>query len=60
MLQTPILLPFGVLLQDPNLWPEPKRYLIFETFYSIPCDLIMDLFRSLCFVLIVTLSVFSC
>lgn len=24
--ETPILLPFGVLLQDPNLWPEPKRF----------------------------------
>lgn len=24
--ETPILLPFGVVLQDPNLWPEPKRF----------------------------------
>lgn len=24
--ETPILLPFGVVLQDPNLWPEPQRF----------------------------------
>lgn len=24
--ETPILLPFGVVLQDQNLWPEPKRF----------------------------------
>ncbi|KAM7450025.1 hypothetical protein ABFA07_002135 [Porites harrisoni] len=24
--ETPILLPFGVVLQDPNIWPEPKRF----------------------------------
>ncbi|KAL9966277.1 hypothetical protein ACROYT_G024326 [Oculina patagonica] len=24
--ETPILLPFGIVLQDPNLWPEPKRF----------------------------------
>ena len=23
--ETPILLPFGIVLQDPNLWPGPKR-----------------------------------
>lgn len=24
--ETPMLLPFGVVLQDPNLWPEPQRF----------------------------------
>jgi len=24
--ETPILLPFGIVLQDPNLWPEPNRF----------------------------------
>lgn len=24
--ETPILLPFGIILQDPELWPEPKRF----------------------------------
>ncbi|XP_078377093.1 cytochrome P450 20A1-like [Oculina patagonica] len=24
--ETPIITPFGVVLQDPNLWPEPRRF----------------------------------